>query len=130
MRFDEEDQEHGVGKAGEVVAVPLHFDDGIYVDVSYASPTSIGMLTGVQEGQVNHLSDALFEFGLEHSTANQAPCPAQIEAARTPKGGWNATTLAGWGIPWPPPGGWKKKLEEASGCACSTITACQRDIAA
>lgn len=32
---------------------------------------------------------------------------AEILAARTPKGAWTAKQLAAWGVPWPPPGGWK-----------------------
>lgn len=35
---------------------------------------------------------------------------AEIEAAKSPKGGWTAKTLAGWGVPWPAPHGWKKAL--------------------
>lgn len=34
----------------------------------------------------------------------------QIEAAKTPKGGWTKAQLAAWGVPWPPPKGWKKAL--------------------
>lgn len=34
----------------------------------------------------------------------------QINAAKTERGGWTKETLAGWGIPWPPPRGWKEKL--------------------
>ena len=33
-----------------------------------------------------------------------------IEAARTPKGGWTKVQLAEWGVPWPPPKGWKQRL--------------------
>ena len=36
----------------------------------------------------------------------------EIEAAKTEKGGWTKETLAGWGISWPPPRGWKDKLME------------------
>lgn len=36
----------------------------------------------------------------------------EIEAAKTPKGGWKAKQLAAWGISWPPPHGWRKKLVE------------------
>lgn len=36
----------------------------------------------------------------------------EIEAAKTEKGGWTKATLEGWGIPWPPPRGWKDKLIE------------------
>lgn len=35
---------------------------------------------------------------------------AEIEAAMTPKGGWKASTLAAWGVAWPPPRGWRQKL--------------------
>ena len=43
---------------------------------------------------------------------NPNPTAEDIEAARTPKGGWTRKQLAEWGIPWPPPRGWKKALEE------------------
>lgn len=36
--------------------------------------------------------------------------PEQIEAARSPRGGWTAATLRQWGVPWPPPKGWKKRF--------------------
>jgi hypothetical protein len=36
----------------------------------------------------------------------------EIEAARTPKGGWTKSQLAEWGVPWPPPKGWRAKLEQ------------------
>ena len=39
------------------------------------------------------------------------PTAEEIEAARTPAGGWTRATLAGWGVPWPPPKGWRKRLE-------------------
>jgi hypothetical protein len=35
---------------------------------------------------------------------------AEIQAARTPNGGWTRATLAQWGVPWPPPKGWKSQL--------------------
>jgi hypothetical protein len=35
---------------------------------------------------------------------------AEVMAARTPVGGWTMKTLTGWGVPWPPPRGWKAKL--------------------
>lgn len=34
----------------------------------------------------------------------------EIEAGKSPKGGWKATQLAKWGVPWPPPNGWRKQL--------------------
>ncbi|WP_435190027.1 hypothetical protein [Streptomyces sp. bgisy126] len=40
------------------------------------------------------------------------PSPEEIEAARTPAGGWTRDQLAAWGVPWPPPKGWKDELAE------------------
>lgn len=34
----------------------------------------------------------------------------EIDAARTPGGGWTRETLEGWGVSWPPPKGWRKAL--------------------
>ena len=34
-----------------------------------------------------------------------------LTAERTgPSNGWTRKSLAKWGVPWPPPGGWKKAL--------------------
>lgn len=41
------------------------------------------------------------------------PSPAEIEAGKTPRGAWTRAQLAEWGVPWPPPGGWKRRLEDA-----------------
>jgi hypothetical protein len=51
------------------------------------------------------------EYGIELRKGSP-PTAEEIEAARTPAGGWEKETLAGWGVPWPPPRGWKKSLEE------------------
>ncbi|MEV7895352.1 hypothetical protein [Streptomyces cyaneofuscatus] len=40
------------------------------------------------------------------------PSPEEVEAARTPAGGWKRDQLAAWGVPWPPPKGWKDELVE------------------
>jgi HNH endonuclease len=34
----------------------------------------------------------------------------EIERHRTPNGGFTRATLAGWGVPWPPPKGWMARL--------------------
>ena len=39
------------------------------------------------------------------------PSAVEIDRARTPKGAWSKAQLAEWGVPWPPPGGWKRHLE-------------------
>ena len=38
------------------------------------------------------------------------PTALEIQAARTPKGGFTRNQLAKWGVPWPPPTGWRKAL--------------------
>lgn len=38
------------------------------------------------------------------------PTAEEIDAARTAAGGWTRETLAGWGVPWPPPSGWRNRL--------------------
>lgn len=38
------------------------------------------------------------------------PSAAEIEAAKTPRGGWARAQLAEWGVPWPPPKGWRRRL--------------------
>ncbi|MCC3275282.1 MULTISPECIES: hypothetical protein [unclassified Arthrobacter] len=40
------------------------------------------------------------------------PTREEIDAARTPSGGFTKQQLAEWGISWPPPRGWRRKLEE------------------
>ena len=34
----------------------------------------------------------------------------EILAKQTDNGGWTKATLASWGVPWPPPKGWKEAL--------------------
>lgn len=36
----------------------------------------------------------------------------EIDAAKSEKGGWTKATLAAWGVPWPPPKGWREMLIE------------------
>lgn len=42
------------------------------------------------------------------------PNEEEILAARTAQGGWTKAQLAEWGVPWPPPEGWKERLVEES----------------
>lgn len=39
------------------------------------------------------------------------PSPHDVIAAMSPAGAWTAITLAEWGVPWPPPHGWREALE-------------------
>lgn len=40
------------------------------------------------------------------------PSPDEVTAAQTPGGGWARKQLAEWGVPWPPPQGWRKHLAD------------------
>jgi hypothetical protein len=42
------------------------------------------------------------------------PTAEEIEAAKTPAGGWTRKQLAQWGVEWPPRQGWKRRLIELS----------------
>jgi hypothetical protein len=36
--------------------------------------------------------------------------PEEVEAGRSPAGGFTRAQLAAWGVPWPPPAGWLRAL--------------------
>jgi guanosine-3',5'-bis(diphosphate) 3'-pyrophosphohydrolase len=40
-----------------------------------------------------------------------APTKEEVQAGMTAKGGFTKAQLAAWGVPWPPPKGWRKSLE-------------------
>lgn len=42
----------------------------------------------------------------------EVPSPAEVTKARTRRGGWTRAQLAEWGVPWPPPRGWRQSLHE------------------
>lgn len=45
------------------------------------------------------------------STISRIPIThKQIEAVKTERGGWTKQQLSEWGVPWPPPKGWKEKI--------------------
>ncbi|MDR6688981.1 hypothetical protein J2Y41_004581 [Arthrobacter sp. 1088] len=46
-----------------------------------------------------------------------------IEAGRTAKGGYSRAQLAAWGVPWPPPKGWKQALLANENASPSTNAA-------
>lgn len=41
----------------------------------------------------------------------QGVSPEEIMDKRSARGGWTAAQLAEWGVPWPPPHGWRRELE-------------------
>lgn len=40
------------------------------------------------------------------------PSPQEIKAAQSGFEAWTAMQLAEWGVPWPPPRGWRRRLEQ------------------
>ena len=36
--------------------------------------------------------------------------PEEVRAKQTGNGGWKASVLREWGIPWPPPKGWRQMI--------------------
>jgi hypothetical protein len=53
----------------------------------------------------------------------ETPTKDEIEAAKTPRGGWTREQLAKWGVPWPPPHGWKAALEKKATSKRAATTA-------
>jgi hypothetical protein len=49
----------------------------------------------------------------EVALGSRPPSPEEVMALRTPAGSWTKKTLASWGVPWPPPKGWRVKLKNA-----------------
>jgi len=45
------------------------------------------------------------------------PTAEEIVAAQSPAGGWPRDQLAEWNVPWPPPKGWRQRLEAEAGRA-------------
>ena len=43
---------------------------------------------------------------------SQTPSPGEIYAARDSRGGHSQEVLASWGVPWPPPPGWLRTLND------------------
>ncbi len=56
------------------------------------------------------MSTARREYWEDLLLTARRPTALEIEAARTPAGGWTRAQLAAWGVPWPPPKGWKAAL--------------------
>ncbi|WP_432104458.1 hypothetical protein [Streptomyces sp. bgisy091] len=55
-------------------------------------------------------TDSGGQLPVRSTDMSELPSPEEVEAARTPAGGWKRDQLAAWGIPWPPPKGWKDEL--------------------
>lgn len=50
-------------------------------------------------------------LGIIRLMPTYVPSPDEVTAAQTPDGGWTRKQLAEWGVPWPPPQGWRKHLK-------------------
>lgn len=64
-------------------------------------------------GRSRHHAAAVNGCGVPHDGGRApAPSPDEVAAAvSSPSGGWSAKQLAAWGVPWPPPKGWRRELE-------------------
>jgi hypothetical protein len=51
------------------------------------------------------------------NTITASVSESEIIACMSPKGGWKRSQLEKWGVPWPPPKGWKAALIK-NGTAC------------
>jgi HNH endonuclease len=63
---------------------------------------------------------------MNYDEVARIPSPEEVEQYKTPNGGWTRSDLASWGVPWPPPHGWKEQLEKAyhSGQTVGVILEC------
>lgn len=61
-----------------------------------------------ESGHVKYESKPAFYARMIEKTANVTD--AEIDAARSSEGGWTRDQLAEWGVAWPPPRGWRKRL--------------------
>jgi len=48
--------------------------------------------------------------GNVQATGSRVPSPAEVEAGKTDKGGYDYATLARWGVELPPKKGWRQQL--------------------
>ena len=48
------------------------------------------------------------------------PAPETVAISGGAAGAWTAATLAEWGIPWPPPHGWRRTLGDLHAAGAST----------
>jgi hypothetical protein len=55
------------------------------------------------------MTDGLFDI---EAPTYHLPSPEEVYQAQTVNGGWTRDTLARWGVPWPPPKGWRRRLRE------------------
>jgi hypothetical protein len=56
----------------------------------------------------------LFDGASAHGGSIRPPTAEEIEAAKTPRGGWTRKRLAQWGVAWPPRAGWKRRISQST----------------
>ena len=82
-----------------------------------AAPMMRNVVSPARASMTAHLVPTTGEVRPSEPLSNQhdrsemrKPTEQEIEAAKTPRGGWTKETLAAWGVSWPPPRGWKQRL--------------------
>lgn len=97
-RVEGDEEEGAPPKAQELLAAVQEFDRKC--DPLDISPQTSPFPSG---------ADAL-RAGRKLSRLARRVAQAEIEGAKTAAGGWTKAQLAAWGVPWPPPKGWKVAL--------------------
>ena len=74
-----------------------------------AKPGEFCTTTTFRPRAQNHIS-RMNAFQRAHPGQEGVLTEADIERGRSARGGWTREQLAAWGVPWPPPKGWKAML--------------------
>lgn len=100
---------------------PLNVTSSFSPPLTDAPAMSVRMslsATGSSSSKVkNHLHRfALMKYAVKKHLGlmgvNMFRPASEVEKARTANGGWTKAKLAEFGVPWPPPKGWKRELEK------------------
>ena len=81
---------------------------GSAVGVGGSLPDTLDMR--VQRGKMKNLKGIDFNKGIYRIPRNPIS-KLTVEAAKTKKGGWGRNVLASWGVPYPPPKGWRQAIQ-------------------
>lgn len=86
------------------------------------SPAEREAFTASQERAAQPEETEVPRPGRDWTPIEPVPTAEQIVASMTPRGAWTRDTLRGWGVPWPPPRGWRSRLERLSRDAAKART--------
>lgn len=86
----------------------MFFDETKAGSVTLNARATYALRAGITELRLSHdeLSKSMKVWNMK------LPTLGEIERAATKRGGYTREQLAEWGVPWPPPKGWKKALQK------------------